>query len=142
MILLRRPCSAATQAALDRADYEAGDLYRSRLWVADAKDGLFDDASQRLEDAAQALAPTKACFQVRHGRDPATTVVPRPRDQAADRLATGAAIAEANEIDTAASCQRVPLPAAQVDFDQAVGAVARVALELDLRDAIEATGAE
>ena len=66
----------------------------------------------------------------------------RTGDDAADLLTAGRAVAEADEVDAAAPRERVPLPGAQVDLDQPVRAVARVALELDLGDAVEAASAQ
>src|SRR5213078_5067646 len=51
-------------------------------------------------------------------------------------LADEVLVREPRQVDTAGSREAVPLPEPRVDLHQAVGAVARVALELDLREAL------
>ena len=69
-------------------------------------------------------------------RDPPAPPGPR-LVRVGDRLADRVAVGHLHQVDAARRRQRVPLPQARVHLHQPQRAVARVALVLDLRDAVE-----
>jgi hypothetical protein len=100
------------------------DLYERRLRVVPREHGV--DVRRPFERASRA-------GHQRDGPALAVAVHARGRKRVADQVAVG----DPRQVDAAGRGEAVPLPQARVHLEQLVPAVARVAHELDLRDAVE-----
>ena len=80
------------------------------------------------------------------GRSPGMSEIAQrrcsPFIEAGDVLSGQVAVGDQRHVDSARRCEPVPLPEPRVDLHQLVAPVARIALELDLRDAVEAQRAQ
>src|SRR5690349_17474061 len=115
------PCARQRPHAAHRV---SADLHERRLRVVAREYRV--DVRRPLEGASRS----------RHQRDrPALAVAVHPRGW--DRIADQVAIRDPRQVDAARRGEAVPLPQARVHLEQLVAAVARVAHELDLRDAVE-----
>ena len=105
----------------ERASHVAGEVHGAGLRIVEREDGV--DVRRSLERGALAgeEADRPALAEVVHLR------VRR-------RVAEEVCVRDARQVDAARAREAVPLPEARVDLHQPEAAVARVTLELDLRE--------
>ncbi len=139
--------SEAHLAAADRVQHPAGppfhllrDQRKAPLTIREAS------TSPGLRSSLAKTASTYGPFGTAgrspgHERDRPATLLAVHRS-GHDVLSGQVAVGDQRHVDSARRCEPVPLPEPRVDLHQLVAPVARIALELDLGDAVEAQRAQ